>query len=66
MAQVAQMVKTDPQFRDQFREDPVGAAQAAGVNLGDDDISALSSADFAALSDERMIEAIAQFGIGGG
>lgn len=56
MERLADRLAQDASFRDQFRQDPVGAAQGAGIQLSDDDVAHLNAADYTDLSDEDVVK----------
>ncbi|MGO9820928.1 MAG: NHLP-related RiPP peptide [Solirubrobacteraceae bacterium] len=56
MEQLADRLTQDASFRDQFRQDPVGAAQGAGIQLSDDDVAHLNAANYADLSDKDVVK----------
>lgn len=51
---------SDPGFRAQARKDPRAAARKAGVELNDEELTALSSVDLS-LSDEQLQARISKF-----
>ncbi len=51
---------SDPGFRAQARKDPRDAARKAGVELNDEELTALSSVDLS-LSDEQLQARISKF-----
>lgn len=42
MAQLAELVKTDPAFRAKFQADPKGAASSSGIPLTDQELDSLT------------------------
>ncbi len=51
---------SDPGFRAQAKKDPRAAARKAGVELNDEELTALSSVDLS-LSDEQLQARISKF-----
>lgn len=56
MGMLADRLKQDAALREQFRKDPAGAAQSAGIQLNDAEIADLKSSNFADLSDDQLSE----------
>lgn len=42
LAQLAELVKTDPAFRAKFQADPKGAASSSGIPLTDQELDSLT------------------------
>jgi len=52
---IGEQLQTDPQFRAAFQNDPVGASEAAGHGLDDEDRAAITAQDWSALSDDELL-----------
>jgi hypothetical protein len=59
MQQLADQFMNDPDFREQMRKDPEGAAERSGYELDEDDRQALKSMDWNQ-SDEELKERVSQ------
>jgi hypothetical protein len=52
---IGEQLQTDPRFRAAFQRDPVGASEAAGHQLDDEDRAAITAQDWSALSDDQLV-----------
>ncbi len=59
MQQLADRFMNDPDFREQMRQDPEGAAEGAGLELDEEDRQALRSVDWN-LPDEELKQRVSK------
>jgi hypothetical protein len=59
MRKLADKFMEDPQFREQMKQDPEGAAERSGLQLDDEDRQALRSMDWSG-SDEELKERVSK------
>jgi hypothetical protein len=59
MQQLADRFMNDPDFREQMRQDPEGAAKRTGLELDEEDRQALRSVDWS-LPDEQLNERVSK------
>jgi hypothetical protein len=52
---IGERLQSDPQFRAAFQSDPIGASEAAGHELDDDDRAAITAQDWSELSDDQLL-----------
>ena len=60
MQQLADRFMEDPEFREEMRQDPEGAAERSGLPLDDEDKQALGSVDWSG-SDEELNERVSKY-----
>ena len=61
MQQLTDRFMNDPEFREQMRQDPEGAAERSGFQLDEEDRQALQSVDWS-LPDEQLKERVSKRG----
>ena len=60
MQQLADMFVNEPNFREQMKQDPEGAAERSGLPLDEEDKQALKSIDWSG-SDEELKERVSKY-----
>jgi hypothetical protein len=60
MARLADHAMQNPEFLEQFRQDPVGAARGAGFEVSEHEATVLQGKDYSGLSDTEVVQHISQ------